>query len=78
MRRFVANSSKESQKGEKIPVEGFRLNVESEAKPSEFEVVFAIKKELFRYGFEVDKNIIVADWLCHKPKNKEVELFYRE
>ncbi|MCA6516208.1 MAG: ATP-binding protein [Chitinophagaceae bacterium] len=78
MRRFVVNSSKETQKGEKIPVEAFRLSSESENKPSEFEVIFTLKKEVFRYGFEVDKNTIVAEWLYHKPKTKETELFYRE
>ena len=78
MRRFVINSSKETQKGEKIAVQPFRLSTESESEPSEFEVLFTIKNEMFRYGFEVDNNIVVAEWLYHKPKTKEIELFYRE
>jgi AAA15 family ATPase/GTPase len=78
MRRFVINSSKETQKGEKIEVQPFRLSTESESEPSEFEVLFTIKNEMFRYGFEVDNNIVVAEWLYHKPKTKEIELFYRE
>jgi len=54
------------------------LNSESEKQPSEFEVIFLYKNEMFRYGFEVDKNRIVSEWLYHKPKTKEVELFYRD
>lgn len=78
MKSFAINSSKESQKGEEIDVEPFKLNNESEKQPSEFEVIFLYKKEMFRYGFEVDKDKIVSEWLYHKPKTKEVELFYRD
>lgn len=78
MKRFAVNSSKESQKGEEIDVEPFKLNNESEKQPSEFEVIFLYKKEMFRYGFEVDKDQVVSEWLYHKPKTKEVELFYRD
>jgi len=78
MKRFAVNSSKESQKGEEIDVEPFKLNNESEKHPSEFEVIFLYKKEMFRYGFEVDKDQVVSEWLYHKPKTKEVELFYRD
>lgn len=78
MKRFAVNSSKESQKGEAIDVEPFKLNKESELQPSEFEVIFLYKKEMYRYGFEVDKDKVVSEWLYHKPKTKEVELFYRD
>jgi AAA15 family ATPase/GTPase len=78
MKSFAIRSSKESQKGEEINVEPFKLNNESEKQPSEFEVIFLYKKEMFRYGFEVNKDKIVSEWLYHKPKTKEVELFYRD
>ncbi len=78
MRRFAITSSKESQQGDEIPVEPFRLNVENEGEPSEFEVLFTFKNVLYRYGFEVNKNKIVSEWLFHKPNTKEVELFYRD
>lgn len=78
MRRFVLTSSKESQKGDEISVEPFRLNVDNENEPSEFEVLFTYKNTLHRYGFEVNKNKIVSEWLYHKPNTKEVELFYRD
>ncbi len=78
MRSFVINSSKESQKGEKINVQPFRLNEETESEPSEFEVIFIVNKEQYRYGFEATQQKIISEWLYHKPKTKEIELFYRE
>jgi AAA15 family ATPase/GTPase len=78
MKYFVVNSSKESQKGEHIDVEPFRLSRETENESSEFEVIFLFNNEMFRYGFEVTKQKVVSEWLYHKPKTKEVELFYRE
>jgi AAA15 family ATPase/GTPase len=78
MRRFAINSSKDSQTGDEIDVEPFKLNTESIKSPSEFEVVFLYDKIQYRYGFEVDKQKVVAEWLFQKPKTKEIELFYRD
>jgi hypothetical protein len=78
MRYFVINSSKESQKGETIDVEPYRLSTETENEPSEFEIIFIHNNIQYRYGFEVTKDRIVSEWLFHKPKTKEVELFYRD
>jgi AAA15 family ATPase/GTPase len=78
MREFILTSSKDSQKGELISVEPFRLNSESIKKGSEFEVSFIYRNELYRYGFEVNNEKIIAEWLYHKPKTKEIELFYRD
>jgi len=78
MKHFVITSSKDSQKGDEIDVEPFRLNAESEMLPSEFEVIFTHKNILYRYGFEVDKKNVISEWLYYKPKTKEIELFYRD
>lgn len=78
IRYFVINSSKESQKGEKINVYPFLLSDETENEPSEFEIIFLYNKALYRYGFEATKDKIVSEWLYYKPKTKEVELFYRD
>jgi hypothetical protein len=76
--RFVISGSKDSQKGDEIDVEPFRLNDESEKLPTEFEVIFTYKNTMYRYGFEVDKKTIASEWLYYKSRTKEVELFYRE
>lgn len=78
MRTFTIKSSTESQKGDSIGVEPFRLNTESNDSSSEFEVIFLLNNEIFRYGFEASASKVVAEWLYHKPKTKEIELFYRD
>ncbi|MBI2283277.1 MAG: ATP-binding protein [Bacteroidetes bacterium] len=78
MKEFAIKSSKDSQKGDSINVEPFKLESESEKDSSEFEVIFIFKKEMYRYGFEVTKEKVISEWLYHKPKTKEIELFYRE
>ncbi|MGQ7871456.1 AAA family ATPase [Sunxiuqinia sp. sy24] len=78
MRHFTINSSKDSQKGDDISIEPFRLNTDSIDSPSEFEVVFLYDNIQYRYGFEVDKEQIVSEWLYQKAKTKEVEIFYRD
>ncbi len=78
MRHLVITSSKESQKGETIEVEPFKLSTQMENEPSEFEIIFVHQEVLYRYGFEVTTDQIVSEWLYFKPKTKEIELFYRE
>lgn len=78
MRDFVRNSSRETQKGDAILVESFRLSTVTEHEPSEFEVVFLHEQVLYRYGFTATTTQIVAEWFYYRPKTKEVELFYRD
>jgi AAA15 family ATPase/GTPase len=78
MRQFILSSSKDSQKGELIATEPFRLSAETIKLGSEFEIIFTLKSGRYRYGFEVDNEKIIAEWLFHKPKTKEIELFYRD
>jgi uncharacterized protein len=78
MKQFAINSSIQSQKGQPIEVEPFLLDTVSSALPSLFEVIFLHKSQLFRYGFEVNRHEVTAEWLYHRPKTKEVEIFYRK
>jgi hypothetical protein len=78
MRNFVLTSSKEGQKGDEIEVDPFRLCSSTENAASEFEVIFLHENIMYRYGFEVDKERVVSEWLYYRPHTKEVELFYRE
>lgn len=78
MRRFVRQSFKETQFDEGIPVEPFRLSTESETKPSFFEIVFLMDGQQYRYGFEVDSQKVVSEWLYTVPKRVEVKLFERQ
>jgi len=77
MANFIQTSSKETQIGEKIDTEPFRLNTSTEQCPSEFEIVFILDDNLFRYGFEITTKEIVKEWLYYAPKKKEKMLFER-
>lgn len=78
MRSFILNSSKETQVEEFINVEPFRLTVETETKPSFFEIVFMLEGKKYRYGFEVNSRQVVSEWLFYSPKTKEAKLFTRD
>lgn len=79
-KQFIINSFKERQAGEDIPVDSFRLNLETSKEPSSFEISIVIDGYIFRYGFEVTRNRVEAEWLYKKAckkRAKEVELYYR-
>lgn len=83
MRHFILRSSGGTQLNDKIPTVPFRLNPDSEQAPSEFELIFFHEGQLFRYGFEVTTEHVVAEWLfvrpdVARPKTKEIEVFYRD
>lgn len=78
MKDFALNSSKESQQGEPIETEPFRLNTVTASEPSMLEIVFIHENEMYRYGFEVTPEAVVSEWLYHRPHTKEVEIFFRE
>ena len=78
MGSFISNSSKDTQETEDIPIENFRLNTETELKPSYFEIVFLMDGKVYRYGFEVNKKEVISEWLFYVPTIREVTLFQRE
>jgi hypothetical protein len=77
MRRFVLQSSRESQAGEPTGVERFRLNTAAWDKPSYFQITFYLDGRRYRYGFEVDEEQIRAEWLYHTGQ-RESRLFIRQ
>lgn len=77
MRRFVLNSSKNTQTGEEIEVERFLLDTHSSKEPAYFEIVFFELGIQYRYGFEINDKEVVSEWLYHIPKKQESRLFIR-
>ena len=77
MRQFIWNSSKEGQSNEKIPYDSYLLNTETHDKPSSFEIVFLWKGIFYRYGFSVDQEEVIEEWLYYKPRVRELEVFTR-
>ncbi len=78
MKRFMINSSREGQSTDDIKVEPFRLSVETENKPSFFEIVFLLDGIKYRYGFEATRKKIISEWLFYFPNIEEISLFNRE
>ena len=78
MRHLVINSSRESQIDDPIEVEPFRLSEEMTDKPSFFQIVFYVMQRRYRYGFTVNRERIVSEWLYHVPTSREAKLFERD
>ncbi len=77
MRKFVLNSTKETQATGSIEVEPFALSTETAGKPCHFEVVFVADGIRYRYGFEATSERVVSEWLFHVPTKVEARLFER-
>ena len=79
MRQTVLNSFRDAlldNSKRKFPLEKFALNTKSEKDISYFEISFFQNHTKYRYGFEIDYDKIVAEWLFHTT-SKEVYLFKR-
>ena len=79
-KRFITDSFKDSQAGEAIDVETFRLNAATASEPATMEATFTDGDFIYRYGFEVSSEAVETEWLYKracKKRAKEVEVFYR-
>ncbi|MCT4612369.1 MAG: ATP-binding protein [Clostridia bacterium] len=78
MKEFIINSSKQTQEGENIFYYPFKLNTESIKKPSLFEIIFELNDVVYRYGFEVNSENVVSEWLFGRYTSRESLLFLRK
>lgn len=78
MQHFIIDSSKESQFGDLISVDPYRLSTLTEKEPAFFEAVFLVEGTQYRYGFEATRKQIVSEWLFSVPTRKEANLFVRD
>ena len=74
---FVNKSAKESQHGEKIPIDSFLFDRNNINKPSEFEITFIKDNIMYQYGFVLDVNQIFEEWLFAYPFGKAQRWFSR-
>jgi AAA15 family ATPase/GTPase len=74
MKKFMIDSSRETQSVDKIKVEPFRLSTETEKEPSFFELVFLVDNVQYRYGFEANQDRVISEWLFYVPKLRETKL----
>ncbi|SMG25238.1 hypothetical protein SAMN05661096_01541 [Marivirga sericea] len=59
-------------------VDSFKLSSESDLEPSFFQIIFWENDVRYRYGFELDNNEILSEWLYGKPGERELIYFIRE
>jgi AAA15 family ATPase/GTPase len=59
-------------------IQPFKLNVNTKSGASIFEIVFIQDGKQFRYGFEIQDEQIISEWLFHIPSKIESALFTRE
>ena len=78
MKNFVLNSAKQTRIMEKIAVDHFKLGADTEENPSVFEMIFLIDGIQYRYGFQANRERVIAEWLFFVPSTKEAKLFIRE
>lgn len=77
-RNFVLTSSKETQAAEKIKVSRFKLSAATDNEPCFFEAMFIQNGIRYKYGFQVDNDVVHREWLFSFPKGKETQLFIRD
>ncbi|MFM7091276.1 MAG: AAA family ATPase, partial [Bacteroidota bacterium] len=80
MKQTILNSFRDAlleNNEKKFPLEKFALNTRTEKETSFFEISFIQKGTKYRYGFEIDFDKVVSEWLFHTT-TKEVYLFKRD
>jgi uncharacterized protein len=78
MRDMALNSSRKIQPDQPIPVNPFRLNPDKKIAPSTFEVYFLAQGQKYRYGFEINAEKVVNEWLYAIPTIRPAMLFERQ
>ncbi len=74
MREFVLECSKRQQ-GDKIPTESFSLD---QTKPSKFVILFNKESVRYEYGFIINTEQVIEEWLFAYPLGRKQEWFYRQ
>lgn len=61
-----------------IPRDPFMRGAESSGEPSETEADFLLADVRYRYGFRVDSEVVLEEWLYVYPKGKKQTWFHRK
>jgi predicted ATPase len=74
----VESSHRRWEPEEGVPRTPFCLDAESPQRPSEFEIDFVLDDVRYSYGFELDGEQILAEWLHAFPQGRRQSWFTRE
>lgn len=61
---------------ERIPVKPFRLDPESTRGPSQFEFELLLSGAIYSYGFRIDAETVLEEWLFRTPSGRDEELVF--
>ncbi|PLX69518.1 MAG: abortive infection protein [Denitrovibrio sp.] len=78
MRFMLVSPLLGNQDDDFIPVDVFALSTTTEKEPAMFELTFFVNEIRYRYGFEVNTDEIVSEWLFYVPNKQEIQLFLRD
>jgi hypothetical protein len=73
-KQFIVNGT---QRTKPIPVEPFRLDKTLRTQPSHFEFIIFYQKIRYHYGFIINHQRVLEEWLFVTPKIREVRYFER-
>lgn len=74
---LMLRSSNNANINAKLPIVPFKLDADSEKKPSEFEIKFILGEIRYVYGFTADTNKIYEEYLYYYPNGRETKIFDR-
>jgi AAA15 family ATPase/GTPase len=77
MRYLVLSSAKKIQEGEELKIVPFMLDQSSKAKGSEVEVIFIEGGVRFQYGFALNNQRVLREWLIAYPEGRPQRWFDR-
>jgi len=78
MKDIVKKSASETQRGDTLAVEPFKLDSSSCKEPTQFEVVFMVQGVRYQYGFSATATSVVSEWLFAFPEGRPQRWFERE
>lgn len=81
MKFWVLNSFARSEENKAIPLKRFQFSETGKKKSSLFEVFFAIDDKEYQYGFNLDSDKVISEWLYKRNfryKNKYELVFERD
>jgi uncharacterized protein len=73
----VLGSQRESQAGDPIDVQPFKLTAQSRAADSEFEITFLEQGVRYEYGFRCNRDRFTEEWLFAYPLGRAQKWFHR-
>ncbi|WP_320035792.1 ATP-binding protein [Halarcobacter sp.] len=78
MQRLVLDSDSKIKRGTKLPITPFLLDNGTKDEPTEFEIIFVSKEVRYQYGFILNTEKILEEWLYAFPEGPAQTWFERE